>query len=221
MIEWALTKEMIVIGKRLYDRQLIVATEGNFAYRIDENRIVATPSGLCKGELKTDDLVLINSEGKKLSGKHNVSTEIALHLEVFRQRADVRACIHAHPTNCIALMLAGKKLDKPLLRESVLLLGKVPTAPYARPSTSQVPESIRPFIQKTDCILLDHHGSLTVGKSLNEAFQKLEVMEHTAECYITALNMGEATELVQDEVRALMELRERTYHLSHPIIPFD
>lgn len=221
MIEWALTKEMIDIGKRLYDRQLIVAAEGNFAYRIDENRIVATPSGLCKGELKTDDLVLINSEGKKLSGKHNVSTEIALHLEVFRQRPDVAACIHAHPTNCIALMLAGKKLDKPLLRESVLLLGKVPTAPYARPSTTQVPESIRPFIQKTDCILLDHHGSLTVGKSLNEAFQKLEVMEHTAHCYITALNMGEVTELAQNEVRALMELRERTYRLSHPIIPFD
>jgi L-fuculose-phosphate aldolase len=209
------------MGRRLYERQLIVATEGNFTYRIDENRIVATPSGLCKGELKTDDLVLINSQGKKLSGKHNVSTEIALHLEVFKQRADVRACIHAHPANCIALMLAGKKLDKPLLRESVLLLGKVPTAPYARPSTSQVPESIRPFIQKTDCILLDHHGSLTVGKSLNEAFQKLEVMEHTADCYINALNMGEVISLAEDEVRALMELRERTYHLSHPIIPFD
>lgn len=221
MIDWALTREMISIGKKLYDRQLIVATEGNFTCRIDEHRILATPSGLCKGELGTDDLVLINSEGKHLSGKHRVSTEIALHLEVFRQRPDVRACIHAHPTNCIALMLAGKKLDKPLLRESVLLLGKVPTAAYARPSTSQVPESIRPHIQKTDCLLLDHHGSLTVGKSLNEAFQKLEVMEHTAECYITALNIGEVTELSRDEVTALMELREKTYRLSHPIIPFD
>jgi L-fuculose-phosphate aldolase len=221
MIDWALTREMISIGKRLYDRRLIVATAGNFSCRIDDHRIVATPSGLCKGELRTDDLVLINSDGKHLSGKHNVSTEIALHLEVFRQRPDVKACIHAHPTNCIALMLAGKKLDKPLLRESVLLLGNVPTAPYARPSTSQVPESIRPFIQKTDCILLDHHGSLTVGRTLNEAFHKLEVMEHTAECYITALNMGEVTELSRDEVAALMALREKTYRLNHPIIPFD
>ena len=221
MIDWALTQEMIAIGKRLYDRQYIVATEGNFTCRIDDYRILATPSGLCKGELKTDDLVLINSNGKKLSGKHNVSTEIALHLEVFRQRPDVKACIHAHPTNCIALRLAGRKLDKPLLRESVLLLGKVPTASYARPSTSQVPESIRPFIKETDCILLDHHGSLTVGKSLSEAFHKLEVMDHTAKCYITALNMGEVAELARDEVNALMELREKTYHLDHPIIPFD
>jgi len=221
MIDWALTQEMICIGKKLYDRQLIAATEGNFSYRIDDYRILATPSGLCKGELKTDDLVLINSHGKHLSGKHNVSTEIALHLEVFRQRPDVKACIHAHPTNCIALMLAGKKLDKPLLRESVLLLGKVPTTPYARPSTSQVPESIRPYIQKTDCILLDHHGSLTVGRSLKEAYHKLEVMEHTAESYITALNMGEVAELGRDEVAALMALREKTYYLNHPIIPFD
>lgn len=221
MIDWAITKEMIAIGKRLYDRQLIVATEGNFTFRIDDHRIVATPSGLCKGELRSDDLVLINYDGRHLSGKHNVSTEISLHLEVFRQRPDVRACIHAHPTSCIALMLAGKKLDKPLLRESVLLLGKVPTTTYARPSTSQVPESISPFIQKTDCILLDHHGSLTVGKSLNEAFHKLEVMEHTAECYMAALNIGEVAELSREEVAALIELREKTYRLNHPIIPFD
>lgn len=221
MIDWALTQEMISIGKRLYDRQLIVATEGNFTYRIDDHRILATPSGLCKGELKADDLVLINSNGKHLSGKHNVSTEIALHLEVFKQRLDVKACIHAHPTNCIALMLAGRKLDKPLLRESVLLLGNVPTTAYARPSTIQVPESIRPYIQETDCILLDHHGSLTVGKSLNEAYHKLEVMEHTAKCYLTALNVGEVAELSREEVAALMKLREKTYHLSHPIIPFD
>lgn len=221
MIDWKITEEMIATGKRLYDRQLIVATEGNFALRIDDYRIMATPSGLCKGLLKSDDLVLINSDGKHLSGKHNVSTEIALHLEVFKQRPDIKACIHAHPPNCIALMLSGRKLDKPLLPESVLLLGKVPTAPYARPSTGLVPDSIRPYIQKTDCLLLDRHGSLTVGKSLNEAYHKLELMEHTAKCYIAALGVGEVAELTREEVDALMELREKTYRLSHPIIPFD
>jgi L-fuculose-phosphate aldolase len=221
MINWALTNEMVSIGKRLYERQLIVATEGNFTFRIDKDRILTTPSGLCKGELKTDDLVLINIHGKHLSGKNKVSSEIALHLEVYKQRQDVKACIHAHPANCIALMLSGKKLDKPILPESVILLGKIPTAPYARPSTSQVPESIRTFIKQTDCILLDRHGSLTVGNSLHEAFYKIELMEHTAKCYLKALSIGEVNELDRAEINTLMELRKNRYKINNPIIPFD
>ena len=221
MIDWTLTNEMINIGKRLYERQFIIATEGNFTFRIDKDRILATPSGLCKGELRTDDLVLINSNGKHLSGKNKVSSEIALHLEVYKQREDVKACIHAHPPNCIALMLAGKKLDKPILPESIILLGKVPTASYAMPSTNQVPESIRPFINKTDCILLDRHGSLTVGGSLKEAYQKLELLEHTAKCYLDALTVGEVREFSKSDIDALMKLREKTYQLKNPIIPFD
>lgn len=221
MIDWTLTNEMINIGKRLYERQLLIATEGNFTFRIDKDRILATPRGFCKGELQNDDLVLINLNGKHLSGKNQVSSEIALHLEVYKQRKDVKACIHAHPTNCIALMLAGKKLDKPILPESVILLGKVPTALYAMPSTNQVPESIRPFINRTDCILLDRHGSLTVGNSLEDAFQKLELMEHTAKCYLAALAVGETREFSKSDIDALMELREKTYQLKNPIIPFD
>ncbi len=221
MIHWTLTKEMISIGKRLYKNHLIVATEGNFSVRIDEWRILATPRGLCKGELSSDDLVLININGKHLSGKRQVSTEIALHLEVYRQRKDVKACIHAHPPNCISLMLAGKELDKPLLPECVVLLGKIPTVPYARPSTQQVAESIKPFIQQTDCLLLDRHGSLTVGTTLNEAYRKLELMEHTAKIYLSALALGNVRELSKSEVDALMDLRRNTYRLNYPIIPFD
>lgn len=221
MVNWVLTNEMVSIGKRLYESQLIVATEGNFTFRIDKDRVLATPSGLCKGDLSSDDLVLININGKHLSGKNKVSSEVALHLEVYKQREDVKACIHAHPPNCIALMLSGKKLDKPILPESVILLGKIPIAPYARPSTSQVPESIRSYIRQTDCILLNRHGSLTVGNSLKEAFYKLELMEHTAKCYLKALYVGEVNELDRTEINALMELRKNTYKLNNPIIPFD
>lgn len=220
MIHWSAAKEMVAIGKRLYENGLIIATEGNFSVRLDAQQILATPRGLCKGDLSTDDMVLVNISGKHLSGKRQVSTEIALHLEVYRQRQDVKACIHAHPPNCIALMLAGKQLDRPLLPEGVVLLGKVPTVPYARPSTQQVPQAIKPFIQQTDCLLLDRHGSLTVGGSLNEAYHKLELMEHTAAVYLKALTVGNVLELSREEVEALMALRERTYGLRHPIIPF-
>lgn len=221
MIDRALINEMISFGKRLYESHLIVATEGNFSVRIDQWRILATPRGLPKGELAPDDLVLINNHGKHLSGKNRVSTEIAMHLEVYNQRPDVRACIHAHPPNCIALMMAGVGLDKPILPENVVLLGKVPTVPYARPSTLQVPESIKPFIHKTDCMLLDRHGSLTLGKSLKEAYQKLELMEHTAKSYISALGIGDIKVLGREETEALSRLRSELYKLNYPVIPFD
>ncbi len=218
--EFAMREEMVLIGKRLYDKGMIVATEGNFSVRLDEDRILATPRGMCKGELGVEDLAIIDTRGNHLEGKRFVSTEIALHLEVYRQRKDVKAVVHAHPPNCIALMLAGKRLDKPILAENVILLGKIPVAPYACPSTEEVPASIRPFIPYTDCILLDHHGSLTVGSSLREAFYKLEMLEHSAKSYLLALQTGQVRELSRDEIEKLMELREKRYRIRWPIIPF-
>lgn len=218
--EYSLREEMVLIGKRLYDKGLIAATEGNFSVRLDEERILATPRGMCKAELGVEDLSIIDVRGNHLEGARYVSTEIALHLEVYRQRKDVRAVVHAHPPHCIALMLGGKQLDKPILAENVILLGKIPIAPYATPSTEEVPASIRDYITQTDCILLDHHGSLTVGRSLREAFYKLEMMEHSAKAYLLAMQIGQVRELSRDEIARLMELREKTYRIKWPIIPF-
>jgi L-fuculose-phosphate aldolase len=220
MINWALAKEMVAVGRRLYERGLIVATEGNYSMRIDNYRLFATPKGFSKGELSVDDIVSIDMNGNRLTGKHDVSSEIALHLEVYRQRPEVQAVIHAHPPYCIALMLAGESLDKPLLAESVIMLGKVPTAKFALPSTIEVPQSILPYIRRTDCILLDCHGSLTVGNSLKEALDKLELMEHTAKSYLAALRIGPVKELPKEKIEALMELREKRYKINWPIIPF-
>lgn len=220
MSETVLRQEMLSIGKKLYRKDFIAATEGNFSMRLDDDRILATASGLCKGEMETDDLVIIDTKGNHLQGKRRASSEILLHLEAYRQRPDIRAVIHAHPPYCIALMLIGKGLDRPFLAENVILLGKIPVAPYARPSTQGVPESIRPYITQTDCILLDHHGSLTAGSSLQEAFYKLEMMEHSAKSYLAALQAGEVRELDRDEVKALTEMREKIYGIRWPIIPF-
>jgi L-fuculose-phosphate aldolase len=220
MISWSITKEMLAVGKRLYDKHFIVATEGNYSFKIDDWRIIATPSGLCKGKLSPEDLVVINNNGFRLSGRHKVSTEIAMHLEVYRQRPEVRAVIHAHPPGCTALMLAEKSLDKALLAENVILLGKIPIAKFALPSTEEVPQSILPYIKKTDCILLDRHGSLTVGKTLQEAFFKLELMEHAAQVYLKALQTGQVNELSREKIHSLMELREKRYKIDWPIIPF-
>jgi L-fuculose-phosphate aldolase len=219
--EIVLRQEMLTIGEKLYRKDFITATEGNFSVRLDENRILATASGLCKGEMNPDDLVIIDIRGNHLQGRRRASSEILLHLEAYRQRPDIKAVIHAHPSFCLALMLAGKGLDRPILAENVILLGKIPVAPYARPSTQKVAESIRPYIVQTDCILLDNHGSLTAGSSLQEAFYKLEMMEHSAKSYLLALQIGQVRELDRDEVKALTEMREKIYGIHWPIIPFE
>lgn len=220
MDETSLRNEMVLIGRKLYAHGLIAASEGNFSVRLSEERILATPSGLCKGDLEPADLVIIDLQGNHLFGERRVSSEILMHLEAYRQRGDISAVIHAHPPLCVALMIAGKGLDQPILAENVILLGKIPVAPYARPSTRHVPESIRPYIVQTDCILLDHHGSLTVGKTLQEAFNKLELMEHSAKSYLNALQLGEVRLLDRDEIEELTRMRQKVYGISWPIIPF-
>ena len=220
MNENQLRREMIETGKQLYEKSLIAAAEGNFSVRLDAQRILATPTGLCKGKMAADDLVIIDPDGNHISGERRASSEIKMHLEVYRRRPDAQAVIHAHPPICIALMLAGIGLDRPVLAENVVLMGKVPSAPYARPSTDAVPESIRPFIERTDFLLLDRHGSLTVGATLDEAFRKQEMLEHTAKSVHAALQLGDIRDLPADEIAAVNDLRVNRYRIPWQLIPF-
>jgi L-fuculose-phosphate aldolase len=166
------------------------------------------------------DLVLIDSTGKTLQGSREASSEIAMHLAVYRQRPDICAVLHAHPPKCIALMLAGFSLDKALLPETVVAMGKVPTAAYSRPSTGRVAEVIRPWVEQTDFLLLDRHGSLNIGATLQEAMLKLEMMENTARIYHSALQLGPIKELPLDEIEALNDLRIHRYQIPWRLIPF-
>ncbi|MEJ2635397.1 MAG: class II aldolase/adducin family protein [Calditrichia bacterium] len=213
--------EIIKIGKKLYENGFIVATEGNISFRLDENRILITASGLGKGEMTAEDLVEADLDGNPLQSGKQPSTEIRMHTRVYRERPDVSAVVHAHPPHVVSLSLAGIELDQPYLAESALLLGSVPTAPYGRPSTQQVPDSILPFIKNTDVIILSRHGSLTIGKSLTEAYYKLEILEHTAKIVWLARQAGELHPLNKSEISELMALREKVYGLTYPIIPFE
>ena len=214
-------RQLIETGRKLYERGWIVATEGNLSCRIGPNRFLVTASGVCKGEMGEEDLVLVDENGLVLQGDRKPSTEIAMHLEVYRQRPDVQAVVHAHPPYVLALSLTGLNLDRPYLPESVLVLGKVPFVSYARPSTGQVPESIRPFIRQTDVLVLHRHGSLTVGKSLQEAFWKLEYLEHTAHIVWLARQVGHPNPMPIHEVWEVLKLRKSVYGLDFPIRDFD
>jgi L-fuculose-phosphate aldolase len=209
--------ELIEVGKLLYQKNYITGTEGNLSIRISREEILTTRSGVCKGSMSSDDLVLVNHVGKTIGSDLTPSTEFKMHLEVYKNRPEINAIVHAHPEFVISLSLAGINFDKQYLPESALMLGKVPIAKYARPSTAQVPKSIKPYLQKTDIIILDRHGSLAYGKSLMEAFYKTEILEKTAKIIWLASRISPLISLDPLEIKELLKLRGAVYDLDSPI----
>jgi len=162
-----------------------------------------------KGYLEMDDFIVVDMEGKKVSGSREPSSEIAMHLICYRQRPDIGAVIHAHPTYCIAFSVAGIPLAQCLLPEVVFTLGSIPTADYAPPSTDEVPKSIEQPIKDYDAIILERHGSVTVGKDVFAAYNSLERMEHVAEITFRARALGNAKPMTGDQVNELIKIRAR------------
>lgn len=208
-------KEMIEIYKKLYDKNLITGSEGNISIRWTEEEILTSISGKHKNELMTEDFLRVDMQGNASHSSKTVSTEVLLHLEYYKQRDDINAIIHAHPVNCIALMLADIQMNKPYLPEMVVSLGAVPTAKYGTPSTVEVPNSIKKFVCKTDVIMLDHHGVVAAGQSLEDALIKMETLEHVANSLIKAsmLRKGKLRFLNKNEVEALIKLRKEKYKI--------
>jgi len=200
--------ELIAVCQKLAEKDLIAATDGNVSCRAGEGRLLVTPSGKPKGGLKSIDLLLLNLHGEVLAGREKPSSEIRMHLEVYRRRADVTAIVHAHPPMLTAFTLAGIPFVSEALPEVWLTFGSVPTAPYATPCTAEVPEALAPFLEKHQAILLERHGSLTLGRSLNEAFLRLEKLEHAARILFFAhvLSKAPPSPLPADALEKLQKL---------------
>lgn len=192
MIEYALRQRIVEIGKLMHQKNFVAAGDGNISARLDRERLLVTPSGLSKGFLEPDQLLVVDLNGEKIApafGKWRElkpSSEIRLHLEWYRQRADVRAVIHAHPPHAIACTLAGISLAKCVLPEVVYDLGTIPTAPYATPASAEGAAAIRDLIARYDAVMLDRHGSVTVGADVWEAYLRLERVEHSAQVTLAA-----------------------------------
>jgi L-fuculose-phosphate aldolase len=178
--ETRLREEIIRVCQKLAEKDLIAATDGNVSCKVGKDHLLVTPSGKPKAGLKPIDLLLLNLGGEILAGREKPSNEIRMHLEVYRRREDVGAVVHAHPPMLTALTLAGTPFMADVLPEVWLTFGPVPTAPYATPSTEEVPEAIGPYLEGHQAILLERHGSLTLGRSLDEAYLRLEKLEHAA-----------------------------------------
>ncbi|SIQ14915.1 L-fuculose-phosphate aldolase [Alkalispirochaeta americana] len=212
-------EEIVYYSKKVHASGLVCATDGNLSYRLDQDRFLITPSGVRKEDVSGEMLLVMNMEGAVLEGEGRPSTEYKLHREVYRQRPDVTAVIHAHPPKAVAFTIAGKRLNTGLLPECVVALGNVPLAPYALPGTEELPRSMAELICLSDVVLLARHGSVTVGSSLGEAFKKLEKLEHCAQIQLYAELLGGPQPFSTREISDLEGLRGH-YGISNRTMPF-
>lgn len=201
-----LRHEMVSVGRRLYARGLVAASDGNLSARLSASAWLVTPAGSCLGTLSPDELLLVE-EGAPVAGRP--TSEWALHRTAYAARPDIGAILHAHPPYATALTLAGLGLTEPLLPEVVVLLGPIPTAPYATPSGEESARAIGELIREHDGLLLDRHGAVTVGLDLEEAYRRMEKIEHCAQIVTIAHRLGRVRALDASQVAKLQALRSR------------
>jgi L-fuculose-phosphate aldolase len=207
--EIQLRKEICEICSKMYEKGFICATEGNVSVRLDGDEILITPSGICKGEISPEELIVINGHGQKLSGWGNPSSETAMHLKVYEMRPEIQAVVHAHPPTAIAFTLAGITLAGCIIPEVVLTMGSIPTVPYATPGTGEAAIVIEKHIHDFDALLLDRHGSITVGSSVKKAYYHLERLEHAAQVTWMAKQLGNLQSLSSSETAKILGLRQK------------
>jgi len=213
MDESAARKQIIEVGKLLYDRSYVVSSDGNVSIRLSEDRILATPTMMCKGRMTEDDLALTDMNGTAVSDKR-ASSELAMHLLIYKMRPDIKAVCHAHPPHGTAFAVAGLAIDKPILSEVILTLGCVPLTSYGTPSTDELTDAMKPYVAHHNALLMANHGAVAYGADLWQAFDRLETLEHTAKIAILAKALGGANDLPQDAIEKLINIREKAGYLT-------
>jgi L-fuculose-phosphate aldolase len=206
-------EQLVYFGKLLHQETFVSATDGNLSLRLDDHRILATPTAIGKAMMHVRDMVIVDEAGVKLKGSRGVSSEIAMHLTIYKLRPDIRAVVHAHPCTATAFACAGIALDEPLCSEIVMTLGAVPLAPYGTTGTPELSESLLPFIPYYNAILMANHGVVAYGKTLCEAYQRMEAVEHFARIVLATRQIGKQTLLDDVKIQKLLAAKNR-YSIS-------
>lgn len=207
-------KKLVEVCHKVYDKGFVTAYDGNISCRTFNNTILITRSGICKGDVSEKDIVEIEMDGKNTIGKQKISTEHKIHLYAYQNRKEVNAVVHCHPVYTTAFALAGKGLDKHYLPEVFLTIGKVPLCKYATPSTDKVHKSLDPFINYSWAMILENHGAVTLGKSLDDAYFKMEKLEHAAKIIFLAGLIGKPRELTKKNIKDILKISESTYGIT-------
>jgi L-fuculose-phosphate aldolase len=202
-------QEIVRIGKMIHERGYVAATDGNVSVRLGEGRILVTPTAMSKGLMRASDLVIVDGEGRKLRGKRDVSSEIAMHLLIYRLRRDVHAIVHAHPPTATGYAAAGQPLNPALLSEVVIALEDIPLAEYGTPGTSELCDTLAPLVPRYQAILMSNHGVVTYGPDLLTAYMHMETVEHFAKVALVAHMLGRQHLLSDEDMRKLATAREK------------
>jgi L-fuculose-phosphate aldolase len=204
-----LRAQIVEIGRCVWQKGWVASNDGNISYRLEENRVLCTPTGVSKGRMSAEDLIVCDLDGRKIEGQRERTSEINMHLAIYRRRPDVRAVVHTHPPAATGFAVAGKALNLAILPEVIVNLGCVPLAEYGLPGTPALAESLEPFIPTYDAILMGNHGAVCYAEDLWKAYYKMETVEHTARIALVAEMLGGPKLLPRQEVDKLFEARAR------------
>jgi L-fuculose-phosphate aldolase len=207
--EQQLREDIVQVGRLMFDKGWIAANDGNITIRLDEERLMATPTGISKGMMRPEDMLICDLHGDKLCGQRECTSELGMHLAIYQIRPDVRAVVHAHPPVATGFAAAGRALNLALLPEVVIGLGSVPLADYGLPGTPALTEGMLPYIPKYDAILMGNHGSVSYGEDVYKAFFKMETVEHFARIALVAELLGGPKVLPKEQVDKLFDSRTR------------
>lgn len=217
--EMDIKMEMCEIGKRVYNRGMVAANDGNFSVKLSENEFLCTPTGVSKGFMTPEYICKVDAEGNVIEANEGFkpSSEIKMHMRVYKEREDVKAVVHAHPMYATTFAVCGLPLTEPIMPEAVLSLGTVPLAKYGTPSTMEIPDAVSEYLPYYDAVLLENHGALSYADSLMGAYHKMESLEFYARLLYQAKMLGGPKELTDEQVKRLYGMR-RQYGLTgrHP-----
>lgn len=199
--------DIVEVGRRLWERGFVASNDGNISVRLDDRRLITTPKSVSKGFMTPDMMVITDLDGKRIAGEREPSSELKMHLEVYRNRPDARAVVHAHPPTATGFAVAGIALDRAVLAEVITTLGSIPLAEYATPSTEELPAAVRKYVKAHDGMLLASHGALALAGDVMSAYYRMETIEHFAKISLVARTLGRENVLSRGEVDRLQGLR--------------
>jgi L-fuculose-phosphate aldolase len=202
-------RDICVVGRWIHSRSFVASTDGNISIRLDSRRVLTSPTGMSKGMMSPDDLMITDLQGRKLSGRREPSSELGMHLLIYNRRPDVHAVVHAHPPAATAHAASGIPLTKALLSELIIALGCIPVAQYGTPGTQELSDALEPMVQHYDAILLANHGVVTYGADLLSAFFRMETVEHFAQVSLMTELLGKQVLLSGRDVEKLLVARAR------------
>jgi len=209
--EYEIKKEICEIGRRIYNKGMVASNDGNISVKLNDNEFLCTPTGVSKGFMTPEYICKVDKDGKVLqaNGKFKPSSEIKMHMRVYKERPDVKSVVHAHPMYATGFAIAGIPLAQPIMPEAVISLGCVPIAEYGTPSTDEIPDAVSKYLQYYDAVLLENHGALTYSDSLLSAYHKMESVEFYAQLLFISKQLGGPKELSEAQVQRLYEIRRQ------------